>query len=161
MSIPLRKTKIVGLPKQGYHDAVISDVEDAGRIASPYDDPDAEPKPKIKISYRITDERRDDGEPHEFGELYTNSDYEGSKLVQHLRQLGLSEMPEDLEALAGTRCRVNVGHRVSAKGGTWPQVLGLAPATAEPSAPAPSVPVSSDVLDAGPAFSATKEDVPF
>jgi len=142
--LPRRSSGDFTPPSKGLHSAEVTNVEEAKDIISPFDDPD-DPKPKIKIHFRLLDENRDDGNPHEFSELYTNSLYEKAKLVQHLVGAGLDpDKIMDLEDLVGLRLRINVGHRVSKKGGTFPCVLSWAPAE----------------QDRGP-FQATDSDVPF
>ncbi|MGH9322068.1 MAG: hypothetical protein ACRD21_15420 [Vicinamibacteria bacterium] len=142
MSIVPRRSQSFTPPTKGFHEAAIAKVEEVD-IVSPFDDPD-DPKPKIKIHFRLTDELRENGEPHEFSELYTNSLFEKSKLYQHLVGAGLTaEDVQDLEDLVGLIVRVNVGHRESKKGGTFPKVLSLAPS------------------ENGKSFVAREGDVPF
>jgi hypothetical protein len=114
---------------KGLKEGVISKVERADDIISPYDDPTS-PKEKLKIYFRLSDEIRDDGSPWEFSELYSNSLYEKSKLYLHLTGAGIDvHKVQDLEELIGIPVVINVGHRTSKQGGIFPQVLGLAPST--------------------------------
>ena len=124
----LAKKPSFELPPVAVHDGVILFVDDATDVVSPFDKPDS-PKEKVKITFRL-DLLKSNDEPHEFGELYTNSLFEKAKLGQHLKGL-FGTIPEDgfdLEKLEGTKLKIHVGHRESKNGGTFPQVIGLAPA---------------------------------
>ena len=130
MAILPRRPKSYDPPSPGWHDGVITAVEDASSIISPFDDAD-NPKEKVKLTYRMSDETNDDGDPKEFAELYTNSLHEKAKLYAHLQGLMGDDVDKlgDLEDLIGTPCRVNVGSREGKEGGNFAKVTGLAPST--------------------------------
>jgi len=171
------------LPDVGVYEAAIVVVEDASDIKTQWEKPNG----MLKIVYRFAahEKTRKDGDPFEVTELYGNSLFvatkgsaiQSSKLTKHLQGLFGRTFEDGVnltELLVGKQVRVNLGHRTSARGGTFPQVLGLrlaksaAPSapTATPVPPSAPTPVNTPVVPTPPSepatnFEAKPEDVPF
>lgn len=117
----------------GPHMARLVSIIDLGVQSQPdYNGEKRNPVQKIQLTFEVVDELLSDGSVPLVFETVTNSSHEKSTLVKVLNALGLKDLGAnfDIGQALGRPVQLNIEHRTTQKGRTFPKITAYMPARA-------------------------------